>query len=186
MNAHHPLRMDKDTFLRWATQQQGRYELVRGDVTQMVSVSRLHMRVVMNLTIAIASRLDRSRYDIANGEFATQTGDDTIRLADVMVEPLHADGKATVTRAAVFIAEVLSPSSVYADLREKPAEYFALPNLQHYLVLSQDEPNAWSWTRRAEGWPNDAQALSDRDAQLELSALQITLPMAEIFRGIAA
>ena len=45
--------------------------------------------------------------------------------------------------------EVPSPSSVAIDLGDKSTEYLR-PDLQAYVVFSQDEAKAWVWERMNE------------------------------------
>ena len=49
MNAPLDLRMDKATFPRWVQWQQGRYELVRGQVVKIDSGTLDHSHVAMDL-----------------------------------------------------------------------------------------------------------------------------------------
>ena len=49
------------------------------------------------------------------------------------------------------MVEVLSPSGVKIDMREKAEDDLDLPTLLAYVVGSQDEPLLWVWARNADG-----------------------------------
>lgn len=88
--------------------------------------------------------------------------------------------------APVLIVEVLSPSSTGTDLTAKLAEYTSLPSLQAYIVASQDEPIVWVWQRDAAtgAFPDKPQEVSGREAAIGVAALELSLPMADLYRGI--
>ena len=44
----------------------------------------------------------------------------------------------------ILIVEVLLPGSHYLDFGDKPREYLSLPTVDTYVVLSADEPCAWT------------------------------------------
>lgn len=81
----------------------------------------------------------------------------------------------------MLVAEVASPSTARRDRDDKWRAYQALPSLQHYLLISQDQVLVEMFTRRDGSWqPLTATGL---DAVLPLSALGLTLPRKAIYRG---
>jgi Uma2 family endonuclease len=179
-----PPPVDRETFQRWAERQEGRYEWVRGEIVMMTEVSRDHALIVTRLVIALSKVLDLDRYAIATSDFGVNTGASR-RFPDVLVEPVGLDGKGRTSENPVFIAEVLSASSVTVDTREKPAEYATLASLRTYAVFSQDEPRVWVWERGESGFPGKLASVEGRDARLPIPALGASLSLAEIYRGIA-
>jgi Uma2 family endonuclease len=104
-----------------------------------------------------------------------------------LVERLNADGKALSTQSPVVLIEVLSPSSTGTDMTEKLAEYTSLPSLEAYIVASQDEPICWVWQRGEDrAFPKKPKEIAGRDKSIDIAALGISLPLAEIFRGIGS
>src|SRR5215216_2518713 len=87
-----PPPVDRKTFQDWAARQEGRYELVSGEIVMMVDVSRNHSRIVTRLIVALSSSLDPDRYEIAAAEFGVNTITGR-RYPDVLVEPASSDGK---------------------------------------------------------------------------------------------
>lgn len=177
--------VDRETFQRWVVDQERRYEWVEGKIIMMTEVSRDHSRIVTNLVVALAAILDRELYEIASSDFGVNTPLSR-RFPDVLVEPASRDGKGRTSESPIFIAEVMSPSTVTVDRKKKPAEYATLASLQTYAVFSQDEPTVWVWQRSESGLPEKPTRLEGRDARLEIPALGATLPLAVIYRGIGA
>jgi len=177
--------VDRETFQRWVVNQERRYEWVEGKIIMMTEVSRDHSRIVTNLVVALAAILDRELYEIASSDFGVNTPLSR-RFPDVLVEPASRDGKGRTSESPIFIAEVMSPSTVTVDRKKKPAEYATLASLQTYAVFSQDEPTVWVWQRSESGLPEKPTRLEGREARLDIPALETSLPLADIYRGIGA
>ncbi len=189
MNIQHrpPKVWTADEFLQWAQDQEEKFELVEGRIVDvMVKVTRNHARLASRLVIMLGTALDRSVYDVGSADFGIRISDRGVRYPDVFVDRF-AGGSGTdlAARAPVLLAEVLSPSSFARDFGPKALEYTALPTLQHYLVLSPDEPRVWTWSRNGEGAFGEPLLLEGVDATLDLPGLGLTLPLAELYRGIA-
>jgi Uma2 family endonuclease len=180
-----PAPVDRETFQLWASRQERRYEWVRGEIVMMTDVSRGHARIVTRLVIALSSRLDLDRYEIATSDFGVNTPGSR-RYPDVLVEAVNPDLKGRTSETPIFIGEVLSPSSIPVDMGQKPAEYANLASLQTYAVFSQDEPTVWVWQRGESGLPERPTCLEGREARLDIPALGATLALADIYRGIGA
>jgi Uma2 family endonuclease len=178
-----PPPVDRETFQRWAERQERRYEWVRGEIVMMTETSRGHALIITRLVVALAKVLDLDRYAIATSDFGVNTGDSR-RFPDVLVEPVSPDLKGRTSEAPIFIAEVLSPSSVSIDMREKAAEYTGLASLRTYAVFSQDGPQVWVWERGEEGFPEKPTSVEGRDKRLAIPALGASLPLAEIYRNL--
>src|SRR4051794_29731208 len=113
-----PPPVDRETFQQWASRQERRYEWVRGEIVMMTDVSRGHARIVTRLVIALSSRLDLDRYEIATSDFGVNTPGSR-RYPDVLVEEVNPDLKGRTSETPIFIGEVLSPSSIPVDMRQK-------------------------------------------------------------------
>ena len=83
-----------------------------------------------------------------------------------------------------LVAEVLSPSTEAFDRGDKFIAYRAIPSLQHYLVVSQDEPRIEHFVRdEGEAWR--LVTLRAEDA-LVLDKLAITIRVADLYAGLPA
>jgi Uma2 family endonuclease len=173
-------------FLEWSSRQpEGfKYELSRGQVTEMmIWVTRAHLRICTNLVLELSRFLDREKYLIGSADFAVETPFG-IRAPDVIVEPMTAELHQRISGNPVFLAEVLSPSSVGIDFAEKIPEYTAIPSLHAYLICSQDSPMVWLLARDAGAWPDKPKPIEGRNEMVPLLGLGIELSMAALYLGI--
>ena len=183
MNIQSRPTMTVDAFFDWSERQERRYELVDGVPRMLPWVKRNHSTIVSNLDFALQSRLDRALYAVRQGDFAVVTGPGSIRYADVLVEPSGGDGHERTTERAVFIAEVLSESTTHVDFGPKREEYLGLAALDNYLILSQDKPRAWHWTRDPAGeWPTDPVLIAS--GPIEIATIGVTFDLAELYLGV--
>jgi Uma2 family endonuclease len=76
--------------------------------------------------------------------------------------------------------EVLSPSTKDRDLRWKRAAYTSLASLTHYVVIAQDAVEVVVFARGNGFAEKRLRSLND---SVDVPALGISLPLAEIYRG---
>jgi Uma2 family endonuclease len=184
MNVQPNLRMDKATFLAWLQEREERYELAKGRVMMMTGGSRGHGLITRRLATALEKRLDSSRWSVLTSDFGVDLGPDTVRYPDVVVDVASGSLKDLTATAPVLVAEILSPSSASYDLGDKAAEYLRLTSLFAYLVLSQDEPKAWTWVRGASDFAPGPEVITGLDGRIRVATLGIDVALSEIYAGI--
>ena len=170
-------RMSIETFQAWTDRQDGQYEHVRGRPVMMNQTTRYHSRITTNIVLALCNTMDRSDYDVVAGNFALQTGEDTLRLADVMVTPAEGSGKDRRTDEAVVLVEILQPSTATDDFGDKQREYLALSSLEAYLIVAQDTVCVWAWIKGEDGFPPKPEIIEARNGTITLPALGLTLTL---------
>jgi len=183
MNVQPNLRMTKAAFIEWSATKEERCELVRGRVVMMARPSRAHGMIAMNLAFLLRTRLDPKRW-VVIAEFGLDAGPDTLRYPDIVVDRAGGGEKDYAATATVLLAEVLSPSTAEIDLGDKAAEYLQISSLLAYIVLSQDEPKAWVYARAATGFTPGPVVIDGTEAIIRIAALQLDMPMADIYAGI--
>ena len=184
MNIHAKMPSTSEEFLVWNEGREGRREFVRGEVLEMmVNVSKNHLRLATALTHRLVNQLGTEKYDIGSADFGVKIGR-SVRFPDVLVEAFSGNGKALATESPLFVAEILSPSSMAEDFGPKAQEYLSMPSLQHYLILSQDEPRAWLWSQENAAWKGP-DIVSGHDQEIVLRNLGVSLDMASLYRNIA-
>jgi Uma2 family endonuclease len=122
-------------------------------------------------------RLDPARH-VVLPEMRVRAGR-AVRYPDVVVVPGPVAGETKTLTDAVVAFEVLSPDTAETDRGRKRVDYAALPALRHYVLVEQDRAAVTLLTRTPEGW--DEAAVAD---PLDLPALGLTLPFAEIYRRV--
>lgn len=180
----HPI-MTADEFLRWNEGREGKREFVHGNVREMMTGgSRKHAEIMLNLAIVFRTALDTAGYVVTAADYAVRTHLG-IRYPDILVLTRDTEGKSLATKNPLLVAEILSPSSLAIDFGEKAEEYTTIESLRHYLVLSQDEPRVWLWSRDADGAFQRPEMIEGGDAELPLPGFDLTLKLADLYRGIA-
>ncbi len=179
------LQLDKADFDRWLDRQEKKHEWKEGRVVQMSNASKAHARIAANLVRALSVKLDLDRWSVTATDLGVED-EDSRRFPDGIAEPMDDDDKGRRSRQPELLVEVLSPSSVATDFREKPEDYMRCQRLQAYCVGSQDAALCWIWQRELAtgGLPTRTIEMAGRGRSIQLSALAIDLPLAEIYRGI--
>lgn len=181
MTANHPLRMNPDDFLAWEVAQTRKHELVGGVIKLMAGASRSHLRIQMNLGGGLNARLQDKPCE-ALAEVKIVIPNKNYRYADVAVDcgPQQPDDLMATGPRVAF--EVESPSNTVSETMDRLADYQSVETMEHVVLLAQTRAFARVWTRTGEGWViTDFGGL---EAALDLPALGLSLPMAEIYRGV--
>jgi Uma2 family endonuclease len=171
-----------DEFLRWNEGREGKREFVGGRVVEMmINVTKRHAVLAMRLGASLLRQLPYPDFAVGSADFGVRTPDG-IRYPDVFVDKLTPASRDQDLAASnpVLLAEILSTSSYARDLVEKLADYQGIETLLAYLVLSQDEPRVWLWTRTAEGQWSKMQEIAGADQAIELEALGVS----KLYAGI--
>jgi Uma2 family endonuclease len=168
-----------DTFLAWEDRQEGKYEFDGRDVIPMTGGSIAHQRIVFNLCLALMGLLgDRALMVVQ--EMRLRAGS-RIRYPDVLVCSGALDQTTRTVTDAVAIFEVLSDDTAITDRVEKLIDYAALPSIRCYVLLEQTAVAATVFQREPGGaWIASAHT----GGSLVLPGVDITLPLAELYRGL--
>ncbi|GLS29793.1 Endonuclease, Uma2 family (restriction endonuclease fold) [Mesorhizobium albiziae] len=184
MNLQTKMPTTADEFLRWNEGREGKREFVRGRVVEMmINVTRAHARLAFRLSMQLGQQLDLAKYDIGSADFGVKTSDG-VRYPDVYVDRAFDTLKDLTAREPLLLAEILSASSYGQDFGEKVTEYTGLPTLRHYIILSQDEPRVWLWSRNESGGWDGPVSIAGREETVSLPALGISIDLATLYAGI--
>ena len=166
-----------------------RWELIGGRVVRMMVGARLeHNYLVQNIAFALRERLR------AKGS-PCRTTTETFRLRaaphessllpDVMVHCNPLDRSATSISNPNVLVEIVSPGSEGRDRVEKWNVCKKLASLQHYLIVSRDTALVEIYDRVGIVWP-EVRRIEGLDGVVTLPALDLSVPMAEIYRDVIA
>ncbi|QJE71934.1 Uma2 family endonuclease [Aerophototrophica crusticola] len=134
-------RMSREAFHRWVEEQGGgqRYERATGQPVAMSPEKVGHARVKAEIWSAFRQQLlarDLPCEVLPDG-ITVEVGDDADYEPDVVVNcGPRLSPEATAAPTPVIIVEVLSRGTKGVDVGEKFADYFRLPSLRHYLLVS--------------------------------------------------
>jgi len=161
--------------------QEERWELVEGVPVLNPSPIQIHQLVAINIASALM------RHKQATGATwipllgvgtEVPASPNSLPQPDIYVQE-GAARDSHVTKDALVIFEVLSRSNNRADQDWRRKVYASVPNCQHYVTVSLERPEAVAFDR-ASGWKR--RVVADLSASLDLPALGLALPLAEVYR----
>lgn len=135
-----PIRetISADAFLEWAEAQEGRYQLIAGEIVAMAPerVEHSHVkRMVANVFDAAIAKAKIPCRAFVDG-VSVKIDDSTVFEPDALVNcgaPIRRGS--LIAPNPVIVAEVISPSSSGRDLAMKFTNYFRHPSIKHYLIV---------------------------------------------------
>ena len=123
-----------DDYLVWEREQSERHEWDGANVVAMTGARVRHARVVGNVFSLLRAQLPSGCEAFA--EALKLRAGHAIRYPDILVVCApELDLEADVVDDAVFLVEVLSPSTARIDRGAKLAEYAQVPSLEGYLIV---------------------------------------------------
>jgi Uma2 family endonuclease len=112
---------------------------------------------------------------------------DSIRYPDVFGACGPTPGKAIVANNPVVvlevIADVIAPSTMSTDMIVKSREYQATPSIMRHVLVAQDGIAIEMHTRRGED--GIVTFVIDPEASLDMPEIDVTVPIATFYEGIA-
>ena len=162
-----------------------RYEYHDGEIVAMAGASNLHNRIIGNAFAPLHS-ITRARgcHVFSENVKLFRYRSERYLYPDLMVT-CHPLDKQTLNgvRNPLLIAEVLSKTNTHKQLAFKLREYFRLPSLRHYLLISQDECFVQHYRRAGEGL-FDLRIYDELHHLIDLPELNAQIPLADLFAEI--
>jgi Uma2 family endonuclease len=159
-----------------------KWELIEGEPVLNASASRLHQRISRNL-LKVLFRLEQDQklrgslaWEVLPG-IGVRVSATNVPVPDVIIRPFD-DLQGVECDDMIIAFEILSPSTADRDLRWKRKAYAELASVRHYVVIAQDAVEIVAYDRKT-GFAE--RRLEQIDASLDLPALSISVPLAEIY-----
>jgi Uma2 family endonuclease len=161
-----------------------KWELIDGEPILNAAPSRLHQGIVKNVLFALTLRERElsAAWEVLPG-LGVRVSETNRPEPDVIILPRTSASTDLASRDRsdpVVAFEVLSPSTQDRDLRWKRAAYTSLASLTHYVVIAQDAVEVVVFARGNGFAEKRLRSLND---SVDVPALGISLPLAEIYRG---
>ncbi len=169
-------------FLTWEERQPVRYEFDGVGPVAMTGGTAGHADIQANLAAALRTRLRNNPCRFYGSDLKFQVAEGHVRYPDGMVVCSPVDRTATVVYDPVVVFEVLSPSTARDDRIVKAREYQATPSIQRYVMLEQDGVSATVYARSGESSTHE---ILIADSILSLPEIGVSMPLAELYEGIA-
>ena len=166
-----------EEYLRFEERAPTKHEYVAGRVYAMSGVSVTHERIVLNLTLALASRLRGSGCELFSKDLKVRV-DDRVYYPDLLVrcgERLRGD--TLVVTDPCLLVEVLSPGTRNVDRRDKRPAYQSIPELRTYLIVDQQRRHVERYWRDASGAWRYTELAGTGTVPLECLRARLTLDL---------
>jgi Uma2 family endonuclease len=162
---------------------QVRHEFINGNLYEMPGGTIYHERVIKNIfkgLLALPSNQELELFFSGMRINVKESGN--YYYPDVLVVS-SSNADLRFYKDAVFLAEVLSPSTRTFDMVDKFIEYRKLPSLQYYMLVEPEYYHVTLHQKNAEGqWESDTfRKLTD---SIPLPALGISLLLSELYKGM--
>lgn len=174
-------KMTAEEFVVWAEAQQGRYELVDGEVLAQASERVAHAKTKLAVAVALMDAVRRAGapcHVLPDG-MAVRVDASTVFEPDAQLycgPELAPD--TLLVREPLIVVEVLSPSTGRNDALGKLEGYFLIPSIVHYLIIDPDTPRVIHH-RRGEG--RDILTRVYHDGDIALDPPGLSLPLSAIY-----
>lgn len=164
-----------------------RWEFWDGELVCMAGGAPQHAMIASRVAYALSKRLEGRGCEVLGFDIAIKTPSlPPFRYPDLSVvcgKPLFEKvDKFYVLTNPLVVIEVLSPGTEILDREPKRLAYQSLPSVQEYLLIAQTAPHLTRFLRQGKRWRRFD--YGDLQAVAELSSLQCTLPLQEVYQGI--
>jgi Uma2 family endonuclease len=160
-----------------------RSEYIRGEIYPRPAISLAHDRIVGDLLGML--RIGQASFEPLTSAVRVQLAEDCFVYPDLTVvcgAPVFAAIDVDTLANPTVVFEVLSPSTENYDLGDKARLYRQLESLRCLVLVAQDRPWVEVWTREPDSWR--VREYTNLDAVATLPALEVSLPLTEIYRRI--
>ena len=177
------IKLSPEEFFAWLPGQEGRYELIDGEVVMMAGAGRRHDHIVVNLISTIDGQMRGGPCQTFTGDTFVSTSAATRRMPDVGIDCGKPDDDSLAADRPSLVVEVLSPTTRAMDVTIKLQEYQSLDSLDYVLLVDTEIPKVHFHSRRDDrSWT--AVVVEGLGSSLALEKLNVELKLSDIYRGL--
>lgn len=179
-----PPKMSFEDYLEWESQQDIRYEYVKGEVFAMTGGTIPHNDIALNLYRALYPHLRSRDCRVNVSDVKVQVSPKSIYYyPDVIVscDPEDLNARKFIQKPKLIV-EVLSPGTSAKDRGEKFTYYLTIPSLQEYILIDSEIISVERYSR-GEGrmWLYYPYQAGDT---ITLSSIEFEFPIELLYEGI--
>ncbi len=174
-----------EEYLRLEEGSDTRHEYIGGVVYAMSGGRNVHNLVATNLSASLWNKL-------RGGPCRVYNSDTKIRIRQPVHTRFYYPDVSVICRPnpprdhfqdqPSLVVEVLSTSTRRTDSGEKCEAYLSIPSLDFYLMVEPEEPVAILYRRKENGF--EREVVRGVGSVLSLAALDVELPMSEVYEGV--
>ena len=160
-----------------------KHEFMNGQAFAMAGASEDHNVIASNLVACIRPRLRGSSCRVFSSDMklTIASANNATYYPDVMVVCDRSDNDPYIKQKPCLLVEVLSPSTVLLDRREKLVNYQKLESLQEYVLVSQSEVKVDLYRRDSDGWLVQSLGVGD---SLDLRSIDLAIGLSDIYEDV--
>ena len=160
-----------------------RYEFYYGKLTPMPGESRIANRIASNCEFLLQIALRGKGYDFVRHDVRLPIKEGNIyRYPDLSLTPISDDKDSHAVLKAELIIEVTSVNSAKTDREVKLREYTALPTMQYYIIISQEEMLVEMYSRIGRKW--EYEFFTESTEKIDLSYFNTTMNLSDIYLNV--
>lgn len=164
-----------------------KHEYFQGRVIALAGASLGHNRLVSNILREIGSHLKDKGCEILPSDIRISIPSrESYMYPDAVIvcgKPEMEDDRFDTLKNPVVIFEILSPSTEDHDRGKKFFFYRQIPSFKEYILVDSTSPFI-EVSRRGEDGAWKFETVEDIQAQLFISSVGISIPLAEIYRNV--
>jgi Uma2 family endonuclease len=173
-------KLTVDQFLKAIAGRDGRFELVRGIAYAMAGAKQGHNVICSNVLAALVPAAKRKGCRATVSDTALQTGPDTVRYSDVVVDCGPPNPAALLASSPTIVVEVSSPGTAVFDHGAKLREYQSISSVALVLQIESEIALVKVHRRQQDGsWTEETVEEFGRD--IPLPSLEVTIKLDEIY-----
>lgn len=173
-------KLTVDQFLKAIAGRDGRFELVRGIAYAMAGAKQGHNVICSNVLAALVPAAKRNRCRATASDTALQTGPDTVRYPDVVVDCGPPNPAALTASGPTIVVEVSSPGTAVFDYGAKLREYQAIASVDLVLQIESEIALVKVHRRQRDGtWTEET--VEEFGKGISLPSLEVSITLDEIY-----
>ncbi len=176
-----------EAYFAYADAIEGRAEYYDGLIVDMAGSSPVHSNLSANMIVELGNAIRGKGCKVYTPDLRIAVGpansyvfpDVAVVCGELEISDLRKDS----VRNPTLVVEVLSPTTAARDRGEKFEIYQHLESLREYVLVEQDLPQVYVFTKSQTGeWVYHG--FSGLEAMVRLNSLGVTIPMANIYYDV--
>ena len=160
-----------------------RHEFYYGKLTPMPGESRIANRIASNCEFLFQVALQGKNYDFVRHDVRLPIKKGKVyRYPDLTLTPISDDKNSHAVLEAELIVEVSSVNSAKTDREIKLREYTALPSLQYYIIVSQEEMLVEMYSRAGQKWAYEY--FTEPSEMIDLPYFKTKMKLSDVYQNV--
>ena len=169
-------------FLERSRESDLRLEYSDGVLYAVAGEKKKNNRIARNIYSRLLARADERGCRVyMEGVQLRMPKDSKYYLPDVMLSCAPEGEVEYIEENPCVLVEVVSPTSVIRDYNEKKLEYFTLPSLKQYILVSSNRKQVEVYSRETSGWHYEVYL---ERGEFEVACSGQTLTLEQIYTAV--